>query len=423
VTVRPPGPPVTSFGKLPPLDFVLDPSRLPTNWLGYTSLRAVVIGPSEWQQLTDEQRAALRTWIAAGGDLLLVDGSLDTVFPGNAQEVSVDSGSVVPYLFGNVHMVASKTVIADGLSHVIATMPAAGDPNWTLPVTRAADWTDLPTRGFRLPIRGVGGVPARAYLVILTLFSLIIGPANYLFLRRRRRQALLVLTVPLISCAFILLLATYVVAGEGFGVHGRSASLTMLDQRRQQAATRGSVSLYAAGWTPGAGLRFPRDMAVLPRGRDNRANAEELGLDLAESQRFAGGLVRARVPSNFETIAVRPARERLTFVHEGGNLSVVNGLGGPIRTLVYRTADAAYALDAPLAAGQKTVLRPAARALEAELPASHPMFARFVTTTQKQPAGSYIALMDRSPFWQPGIEGIAERDNLHMVLGLVEGEP
>jgi hypothetical protein len=51
------------------------------------------------------------------------------------------------------------------------------------------------------------------------------------------------------------------------------------------------------------------------------------------------------------------------------------------------------------------------------------MFARFVTTTQKQPAGSYIALMDRSPFWQPGIEGIAERDNLHMVLGLVEGEP
>ena len=28
----------------PPLDFVLEPARLPTNWLGFTSLRAVVIG-------------------------------------------------------------------------------------------------------------------------------------------------------------------------------------------------------------------------------------------------------------------------------------------------------------------------------------------------------------------------------------------
>ena len=63
-------------------------------------------------------------------------------------------------------------------------------------------------------------MPARAYLPILLVFSFIIGPVNYWFLLRKRRQVLLVLTAPLISAVFILLLAGYVVAGEGFGVRG-----------------------------------------------------------------------------------------------------------------------------------------------------------------------------------------------------------
>ena len=72
--------------------------------------------------------------------------------------------------------------------------------------------------------------PARAYLSILVLFSLLIGPVNFWFLWRRRQQVLLVLTAPLISVLFIVLLAGYVVAGEGFGVHGRAVTFTMLDQ-------------------------------------------------------------------------------------------------------------------------------------------------------------------------------------------------
>ena len=50
---------------------------------------------------------------------------------------------------------------------------------------------------------------------------------------------LLVLTAPLISAIFIVLLAGYVVAGEGLGVRGRAVTFTMLDQARKQAVTRG----------------------------------------------------------------------------------------------------------------------------------------------------------------------------------------
>ena len=109
------------------------------------------------------------------------------------------------------------------------------DSNWALPANRARDWGIITARGFRLPIPGVDGVPARAYLSILLVFSLIIGPANYWFLWRKRQQVLLVLTAPLISAVFIVLLAGYVVAGEGLGVRGRAVTFTMLDQVRKQA--------------------------------------------------------------------------------------------------------------------------------------------------------------------------------------------
>src|SRR5262249_39410989 len=40
------------------LDFILDPRRLPESWLAYTSLRAVLIAPSEWSKLSEPQQNA-----------------------------------------------------------------------------------------------------------------------------------------------------------------------------------------------------------------------------------------------------------------------------------------------------------------------------------------------------------------------------
>src|SRR6185436_5209921 len=152
------------------------------------------------------------------------------------------------------------------MGRAIADAAAAQDANWALPANGARDWGVVAARGFRLPIPGIGGVPARAYLSILIAFSILIGPVNYWFLRRRRQQVLLVLTTPVISAIFIVLLGGYVLAGEGLGVRGRAVTFTMLDQVRKHAATRASVSLYAAGMTPPGGLHFPRDVAVFTTG-------------------------------------------------------------------------------------------------------------------------------------------------------------
>jgi hypothetical protein len=412
-------------GPATPLDFMLDPQRLPTNWLGYTSLRAVVIGPAEWEQLTDAQKDALLTWTACGGDLMFVDGDPSAILPGAQTPLAggAEGPAVRAYFLGRIHRPTSASITTAGFASILSAAEKVQDANWALPVNRARDWGSIAARGFRLPIPGVEGVPARAYLSILIAFGILIGPVNYWFLWRRQQQVLLVLTAPLISVIFIVLLAGYVLAGEGLGVRGRAMTFTMLDQVRKQAATRGSMSLYAAGMTPSGGLRFPRDVAVFPLGPDGTGSRERQSLDLTDAQRFSAGAIQARSPTNLEEIGFRPARERLSFAREAGGMTVVNGLGVTVSALRYRDGDTVYTLAGPLPAGGKETLKTAAGAAGNMVLSDLPLSSRFVHLVENQPAGSYLAVLERSPFWEPGLSGIVERSSFHLVIGWPGGQP
>jgi len=425
VTVGPTGRPVPSVrAPLPPMDFLLEPARLPANWLGYTSLRAVLIGPTEWEQLSDAQKSALLTWTACGGDLVFVDGELSALFPGGPLAPASEGDSPArAHFFGRIHRPTSAAIAASGLAAFLTAAQQMQDSNWALPANGAHDWGVIKARGFRLPIPGIDGVPARAYLSILVVFSFIIGPANYWFLRRHRQQVLLVLTAPLISAMFIVLLAGYVLAGEGLGVRGRATTFTMLDQVRNQAATRSSVSLYAAGMTPSGGLRFPRDVAVFPIGPDGSGSRDRQFLDLTDAQRFSAGVIQARSPANLEQIAFRPARERLSFNREAGGMTVVNGLGATVTALLYRDGDKVYTLAGPLPAGGREILTLGTRPAETVVPSGLPLSSRFRHLVENQPAGSYLAVLERSPFWEPGVPGIVERGSFHLVIGWPGGQP
>jgi len=406
----------------PPIDFVLPPSRLPANWLGYTSLRAIVIGPTEWEQLNDAQKNAILTWTACGGDLLFVDGELSALFPGTRPAVP-DDRAPRAYFFGRIHRPTTASVGSAGLKQVLVDAQRLQDSNWSLPVNGVRDWSTITARGFRLPIPGIGGVPARAYMIILLLFTFIIGPVNYWLLRRNRQQVLLVLTAPVISTLFILLLGSYVLAGEGIGVRGRAVTFTMLDEVRKQAATRTSASLYAAGMTPSGGLKLPRDVAVIPIGVDGTGTRERFVLDLSESQQFTSGLVQARAPANLEQLAFRSARERLSFANEAGVMTVVNGLGATVTSLIYREGERRYLLKTPLAPGAKATLTSSNSEPGFMVPLDLPLSTRFLHLVQHQPAGSYLAVLDRSPFWDPGVANILEHGSFHLVIGWPGGQP
>ena len=106
-------------------------------------------------------------------------------------------------------------------------------------------------------------------------------------------------------------------------------------------------------------------------------------------------------------------------------MSVVNGLGATITALVYRDGDTVVSLAGAVAArrqgdvcrrggtgrGERRARRPAA------------VVAIRCTSFEHQPAGSYLAVLERSPFWDPGVPGVAERGSFHLVLGWPGGQP
>jgi hypothetical protein len=133
--------------------------------------------------------------------------------------------------------------------------------------------------------------------------------------------------------------------------------------------------------------------------------------------------MQARAPANLEHIAFRPARERLSFTRDAGGMSVVNGLGATVAVLLYRDGDSVYRSDGPLPPGGKQILKPGGRAAGLVVPADLPQSSRFLHLVEHQPAGSYLAVLERSPFWDPGVSGVVERGSFHLVLGWPGGQP
>jgi hypothetical protein len=262
----------------------------------------------------------------------------------------------------------------------------------------------------------VDGIPAGAYLTLLALFAILIGPVNQFLLRKRRQQALIVLTTPIIAAVFIVLLGGYVALVEGFAIRGRVTSLTLLDQTAAEAVTRASVSVYASGRAPSGGLRFARDVAVFATPLDTVQPSPE-ALDLSETQQFTSGFVRARTPTNFETIVARTARERLTFRRDGSELRVSNGLGGTVTRLLVRHGDRTYQLSDALPEGASAPLHVSTAAPQTLRAGGDLVLARFDPMLANLPDGSYVAVLDRSPFWDGGTPDIEERNSFHLVRG------
>ncbi len=182
-------------------------------------------------------------------------------------------------------------------------------------------------------IPGVGAVPLLAFVVLISLFAVVIGPVNYLIVWRRKQLYLLVLTIPTIAFLTSAALFGYSICSDGFGVQSRLRSFTMLDQYSKTAVSWNRISLYA-GMTPSAGLKFSPETAVLPLWRDP-SGFESGNVDWTNAQHWTRGWLRSQMAAQFETIAQRAERGRIDVKPAGpGEVEVANGLAWEIAVLM-----------------------------------------------------------------------------------------
>lgn len=213
---------------------------------------------------------------------------------------------------------------------------------------------------FTFLIPGVGAVPLTAFVVLISVFAILIGPVNYYVARRRRQLYLLVLTIPATAFLTSAALFGYAMIADGFGVQSRLRSFTLLDQYSKTAVSFNRISLYA-GITPSAGLRFSPDTAVFPVWPDD-SGLESGTFDWTNTQHLARGWLRTQTTAQFETISIRAERGRVDVrPADSGTIEVANGLEWDIDNLVVRDEKGRLYAGRHLPAGASAKLALASR--------------------------------------------------------------
>ncbi len=286
-----------------PLTIALNVDDLPPRVEAWGLLDRLVWQDTDSARLTTEQIAALRGWVAGGGRLVIVGGTSgpaslsafpDALLPYRPTATTdvepealapllgeVPAGATaLPALSGELsggRVLASagdRTVAADrsygsGSVTIVGFDPTA---SWITGTTQAEGmWRRLlPTRSTGGPILGddsqivaaasqlptLALPPIGGLIALLGAYILLIGPINYLVLRRLDRREWAWVTMPVLIIAFAA-------GAYGFGSLLRGADLIVNEVaivRGSPGATEGTAQVYLGVFSPSRGtyqLRVP----------------------------------------------------------------------------------------------------------------------------------------------------------------------
>jgi len=208
--------------------------------------------------------------------------------------------------------------------------------------------------GFTVP--GVDDVPIAAFLVLITLFSIVIGPVNFIYLKRRGQLYLLVVTVPVIALVTSVTMIGYATISHGFGIKSHTRSITFLDQGNETAVTMARVALFA-GMAPSS-LEFSRDTAVYPVWPTD-SSFGGASADWTDRQVFSNGWIKTRTRAQLQTVRRFPLRGRINVgaPDEQGRVTVDNGLEWDLRYLYVCDASGRRYLAEDISAGRSAGLQ------------------------------------------------------------------
>ncbi|MEZ6115061.1 MAG: hypothetical protein R3C28_00585 [Pirellulaceae bacterium] len=173
-------------------------------------------------------------------------------------------------------------------------------------------------------IPGVGAAPVGAFVILITLFVIVIGPVNYFWLQHWKRLYLILFTVPLGAGLVTIALLTYSILHDGLGTRIRIRSFTSLTADNEMTAW--SRQTYYAGLAPSGGMTFDQNTAVFVVDPDPYDAPKEREVDWVDSQRLGNGYLRSRVLSQFATMTTKTQSPEFSIqaIQEDGQIRVTN---------------------------------------------------------------------------------------------------
>ncbi|MBL8695962.1 MAG: hypothetical protein JNJ88_17845 [Planctomycetes bacterium] len=401
-------------------------SRMPRRPEAYSCLNGIVIDASAGMPPADRLEPVL-AWARTGGILAFLGASESAVraLSGTAGWMEPrfrlpGSSSSEAYRFGLGTLVITPERSVDNcpdlrstLSSLLQLRPSVQSGGRPSPLD---SWAE------RIP--GLGQISPSFSVLLILAFALVIGPVNFLLIRRWNRPALLLLTIPVLSVGTATIVFTYALLRNGLDVSAVSCSFTVLDQRAHVADTAEAKSFYIGlnrwgGLIPGTGtLVFPAPPARIEDAwvHDRSWTSRAFSIDLSEGVLLSGGYAPSREMTQHRVLTDRASRLRIRASRKGPMFQIENGLETRIERLTLRDPQGGmHQLAAPLEAGGTADLEIAA-ATDAELKVLDQL------GFPGLPRATYLAALSKSPFVDRcGIE-VHERASRHLVLGILEAE-
>jgi hypothetical protein len=294
------------------------------------------------------------------------------ISPGIATDRTEPDGAVLPA--PETPPFAMRSIGLGRLVAIAADEPFPGDESdwvWIFNSVPRHHWMWYQRNGFSLYrknddywtflIPGVGEAPVLSFVLLVSLFAVLIGPVNYTLLKRAKRLYLLLLTVPIGAAIVTAALFSYALVTDGLGVRVRARSFTDLDQRTGRAVSWSRQSYYAA-LAPSRGLSFPDDATVFPliyEPEKGNGPGAQRALTWDGGQNLRRGYLASRTTTQYVVMRTTRASEQLAVqIAFGRAPQVENRLGAHVQYILLCDPTGAYWEGGEMARNASRTLSP-----------------------------------------------------------------
>lgn len=268
----------------------------------------------------------------------------------------------------------------------------------------------------------------RALMFLMIAFALLMGPVNFIWVKRMRKPMMILVTVPTIALAASLSLLLYGILAQGLDIKSMTSTWAVLDQRSGHGTTVETRHVFA-GSAPGDGMRPQENTMVYPERKfwtGGHRQRYRFVQDLDDGRLLGGDFFPTREPVGQMIISNRDIRLRLDVKAVGDQVVVSNALGARVEGLLLRDEEGDYHhLDRPVQQGEEVTLQAGGSSAKS-VEWSEDMRWFWGEGATRLVPGTYIARLDRSSTADDcGIE-VNVLEGSHVVLGILDssqGDP
>ena len=423
-----------------------DSAQWSDNWLAFSRFEAIVLTDAEMQSMPQPVWEAVRRFTETGGVLCVIGDSWTP-----PKEWKNIDGSEYKAVLGSAFFLKpsaedSKDLIKKIRKQVIADSVKWGNAMQTDMWSRRGMtyhygrsitpgfFSDPYTLSQFLPVSKSGArVPVKMISVLIIVFAVLIGPVNVYVLSMKNKRIWLLWTVPVISIIASTLVLGANFLQEGFARYASSATVTILDQRSEEAISFGLLGFYSTLTPPPAKFDVNTEVIVVA----NRASQRYTFTTMPGGEQvLTSGWINPRIPSYFGIRKAESRKERLEFQWESDSPTVANQLGVEIKTLTVCALDGKFYEANDIAAGQKTSLKEQNKPPMASLDPESVLSDRYSkisdwpnapqalvsNMTRALTPGMYIISLGdaRNPFIEPGLPDATQFQNASTIVGYFE---